>query len=252
MDFENNLVDQLDRHEKKRDAYKTQMKRQKHELPRQEVAHDEKIKWLTEEVPELVKANALKINKMKDEDPRDDSWQTKLFQNCRTNNLIWHIKALDDPLIAKYKDFEEMIKDEPGSDDPIFLMEFNLQRKKEKAADALRQATFRDQRTEAQKRADLIKWLFKNQSPATFKRLSHPIEDESELTKIGKLLLSFKGREIHYDEEGKIDVKKTLERFEGQRRFKFYDYNPKGFSFEDVANELNKKLAQKYLKRQDS
>ena len=49
--------------------------------------------------------------------------------------MIWHMKALDDPLNKKIKEVEEMIKDEPGSEDPIYLMEFNLRRKKEKEAE---------------------------------------------------------------------------------------------------------------------
>ena len=51
----------------------------------------------------------------------------------RTNNLISHLKVIDDPLYKKIEKFKEIIKDIPKSNDRYYLSQFNGKRKLEKA-----------------------------------------------------------------------------------------------------------------------
>ena len=50
----------------------------------------------------------------------------------RTNNLIYHLKVIDDPLYKKIEKFKEIVKDIPKSNDRYYLSQFNAKRKLEK------------------------------------------------------------------------------------------------------------------------
>lgn len=95
------------------------------------------------------------------------------------------MKVIDDSLTKKMREVNEMIKDVPASDDPIYLMEFNARRKKERAADAAKLAALTDNRTEAEKRMDHIKSFFKEEScldPLILNKIEQTIEEMEELT----------------------------------------------------------------------
>lgn len=57
-----------------------------------------------------------------------------MLQCCRTNVLSKRIELLDDPLQQKLDNFNEQLADIPQSQDPYYLRDFQLRRKREKAA----------------------------------------------------------------------------------------------------------------------
>jgi len=59
------------------------------------------MEWLSERMPSIVFQDGVDLERMKKEDRCNDDRSSALPQNCRTNNLIWHLKVLDDPLVKK-------------------------------------------------------------------------------------------------------------------------------------------------------
>lgn len=105
-DLEHGLIEQLDREAEQRLAYKAWLKRLKAENPRSEAkdadkAWAEKMEWLSERMPSIVFQDGVDLEQMKREDRCHDDRSSALPRNCRTNNLIWHLKVLDDPLAKK-------------------------------------------------------------------------------------------------------------------------------------------------------
>ena len=102
-----------------------------------------------------------------------------------------------------------------------------------------------------------IKMFFKGDTesyldPVYVRKFEQTIDEMEELTPMQKLLLEHKGRVVHYTPEGKIDVLKVLQKFQGTRKYTIYDYNPKNFNFDEVAEELHTDLNKLWLRRQNS
>lgn len=75
MDFDKNLIEQLDHDTEVRNKYKTQAKRQKIELSKEEKAFDRKTSYLSEVVPSIATYNGtINILQMKEDDPGDETW----------------------------------------------------------------------------------------------------------------------------------------------------------------------------------